>query len=99
MFFSARRRSIGPRLYRITRPQQVQRGRFGKIRAMPERREGAILGVDVGGTKLAAGHVVGREVVASVEHATPRTSAGDLIASLEAAVGELREKAGPPVAI
>ena len=32
---------------------------------MPERREGAILGVDVGGTKLAAGHVVGREVVAS----------------------------------
>ena len=66
---------------------------------MPERREGAILGVDVGGTKLAVGHVVGREVVASVEHPTPLTSMGELIAALEAGVKELSERSGPPIAI
>src|SRR5690242_7346321 len=66
---------------------------------MPETRDGAILGVDVGGTKLAVGHVVGREVVASVEHPTPRTSTDDLIAALEAAVDEVSAESGPPVAI
>jgi glucokinase len=66
---------------------------------MPERREGAILGVDVGGTKLAVGHVVGRDVVASVQHPTPKTNARDLIAALEAAVNELSERAGPALAI
>jgi glucokinase len=66
---------------------------------MPERPEGAILGVDVGGTKLAVGHVVGREVVASVQHPTPRTNAADVIAGLEAAINELRERCGPPIAI
>src|SRR4051794_38902030 len=66
---------------------------------MPETPEGAILGVDVGGTKLAVGHVVGREVVASVEHQTPLTSTADLIAALEAAVDEVTARSGTPVAI
>src|SRR3954470_16997455 len=66
---------------------------------MPERRKGAILGVDVGGTKLAVGHVVGREVVASIERPTPLTSADELVVALEAGVKELSEKAGPPIAI
>src|SRR3954453_15342843 len=66
---------------------------------MPERPEGAILGVDVGGTKLAAGHVVGREVAASVERPTPLSSARDLIECLEGVVGDLEKQAGPPVAI
>src|SRR5437764_617209 len=63
---------------------------------MPETPEGAILGVDVGGTKLAVGHVVGREVVASVEHPTPLTSTADLIAALEAAVDEVTARSGTP---
>src|SRR4051794_32425648 len=66
---------------------------------MPETPEGAILGVDVGGTKLAVGHVVGREVVASVEHQTPLTSTADLIGALEAAVDEVTARSGTPVAI
>jgi glucokinase len=66
---------------------------------MAARPEGAILGVDVGGTKLAVGHVVGREVVASIEHPTPLASARELIECLEKVVGELSERSGAPVAI
>src|SRR6476469_4544302 len=66
---------------------------------MPERRDGPIIGVDVGGTKVAVGHVVGNEVVASVEHPTPLTSADDVIAAIEAGVDELTGKEGSPLAI
>ena len=58
-----------------------------------------IIGVDVGGTKVAVGHVVGREVVASVEHPTPLTSANDVIAAIEASVTELTGSEGSPLAI
>lgn len=66
---------------------------------MAERREGPIIGVDVGGTKVAVGHVAGRELVASVEHPTPLTSAEDVIAAIEAGVSELTRRQGPPLAI
>jgi glucokinase len=66
---------------------------------MPQSGEGAILGVDVGGTKVAVGHVVGREVVTAVEHPTRLTSAKELIDGLEAAVGEVAARSGPPAAI
>jgi glucokinase len=66
---------------------------------MAQRHEGPIIGVDVGGTKVAVGHVVGREVVASVEHPTPLTNANDVIAAIEAGVAELTGREGAPLAI
>jgi glucokinase len=66
---------------------------------MPRSADETILGVDVGGTKVAVGRVVGREVVASVEHPTPLTNARDVIAAIETAVQEVVERSGPPAAI
>src|SRR4051794_41861546 len=96
MFFRARRRATG-RVYSASkRPESVRRRRFGKIRRMPGSGEGAIVGVDVGGTKVAVGHVVGREVVASVEHPTPLANAQDVIAAIEAGGAGLARRGGPP---
>jgi glucokinase len=61
--------------------------------------ERIVFGVDVGGTKVGVGHIVGREIAASVERPTPLTSAEDLIAGLEAAVDELSARTGPPAAM
>src|SRR5881275_317658 len=66
---------------------------------MPRSGDGAILGVDVGGTKVAVGQVVGREVTVSVEHPTVLSSMKDLIDGLEAGVEEVTAQTGPPVAI
>lgn len=66
---------------------------------MPADREPVVFGVDVGGTKVAVGQVVGREVAASVAHPTPLSSTEHLIAGLEHAVEELSERTGRPEAI
>jgi glucokinase len=58
-----------------------------------------VLGVDVGGTKVAVGAVAGREARQIVEHPTDTSSSGHLLDGIEAGVREVVEKVGEPVAI
>lgn len=59
----------------------------------------AVLGVDVGGTKLAVARVEGGRVLESVERPTAVSSARALLEGLEAAVGEVAGRGRPPAAI
>jgi glucokinase len=58
-----------------------------------------VLGVDVGGTKIAAGAVRGAEAYGRVEHATELSSTSALLDGLEATVREVMRTAGEPAAI
>lgn len=58
-----------------------------------------IIGVDVGGTKVAAAAVEAGEARHAVEHPTDLASADALLEGIEAAVGEVAAAAGPPEAI
>ena len=55
---------------------------------MSARHEGVVLGVDVGGTKLAVGQVVGNEVVSHVEHPTPLSSMKEFRAAFQCNDGD-----------
>jgi len=58
-----------------------------------------VLGVDVGGTKVAAGAVHGARVTERLERATAVSSTEALLDGLDQAVHELIASTGPPVAI
>jgi glucokinase len=57
--------------------------------------EPAVVGVDVGGTKVAAGRVSGSDVTDISERPTDLSSAAALVDELEAAVRDTIERAGP----
>jgi glucokinase len=59
----------------------------------------SVFGVDVGGTKVAAGAVVGTRIEESVEHPTELSSATALLDGIAGAVGELTERCGKPEAV
>ena len=61
--------------------------------------DGVMLGVDVGGTKVAAARVEGGRAHDRVEHPTDLDSAAELLDGIEAAVSEVVETAGAPAAI
>ena len=58
-----------------------------------------VIGVDVGGTKVAAAALSGREIIASVEHPTDLSGSGPLLDGIEGAVREVIEQAGEPSAV
>jgi len=58
-----------------------------------------VLGVDVGGTKVAVGAVWGREATEIVEHPTDTSGSEPLLDGIEAGVRELTAKVGEPAAI
>lgn len=58
-----------------------------------------VLGIDVGGTKVAVAQVAEGEVRDSVEHPTRLGSTDELLAGIEDAVGELTARTGPADAI
>jgi glucokinase len=58
-----------------------------------------VLGVDVGGTKIAVGAVRGAEAYHRIEHPTELSSTSALLDGLEAAVREVIRAAGEPAAI
>lgn len=66
---------------------------------MSEGPQGAVIGVDVGGTKVAAAVIDGVEIGARVEHPTDRTNAAELLEGIEHAVRELVGSEGPPAAV
>jgi glucokinase len=58
-----------------------------------------VLGVDVGGTKVAVGAVAGREATEIVEHPTDTSGSAPLLDGIEAGVREVVGKVGEPAAI
>jgi glucokinase len=58
-----------------------------------------VIGVDVGGTKVAAGIVDGASVDARVEHATDVSGPEQLLAGIEAVVAEVVAAVGPPAGV
>jgi glucokinase len=58
-----------------------------------------VLGVDVGGTKVAVGSVEGAHASHVIKHPTPLSSADDLLDGLEQAVREVIDRAGQPEAV
>jgi glucokinase len=58
-----------------------------------------VLGVDVGGTKVAVGAVVGTEAREVVEHPTDTSSSDHLLDGIEAGVREVAERVGEPAAV
>ena len=62
------------------------------------RDDRPVLGVDVGGTKVAVATLVGGEVAESVERPTDTDDAEQLLDGVEAAVAEVVERTGPPAA-
>ena len=69
----------------------------------PERvsdaAEPAVVGVDVGGTKVAAGRVVGARAVEIAERPTDLNSSAALLDEIEAAVRETIDRTGPVEAV
>lgn len=61
--------------------------------------EGPVIGVDVGGTKVAVGEVTEAGVRGRVEHPTDLSSSEAMLAGIEVAVGEVVSRTGPPAAI
>jgi glucokinase len=61
--------------------------------------ERLVLGVDVGGTKVAVGAVSGNEATEVIEHPTDTTGSEPLLAGIEAAVRGVSEKVGEPAAV
>ncbi len=86
-----RARMLTPRLHEAR--ADVENG------PMPERRQGVVIGVDVGGTKVAAAAVDGVEISSRVEHPTDRTDVGELLQGIAAAIREVSELAGAPAAV
>ena len=66
---------------------------------MSSPRQPLVFGVDLGGTKVAAGAVRGRRVEAALEQPTDRASSEALLAGLEAAVAGLEGRVGAPDAV
>lgn len=64
-----------------------------------EGAAGPVLGVDVGGTKVAVARVEGARAMSGFERATDISSAGALLDGVEAAVGELAAAVGRPAAV
>ena len=58
-----------------------------------------MLGVDVGGTKVAVGAVAGCEATEIVEHPTDTSGSAPLLDGIEAGVREVVGKVGEPAAI
>lgn len=59
----------------------------------------AVIGVDVGGTKVAAARIAGTEVLDAVQHPTDLSGSDALMAGIEAAIAEVAERSGQPDAI
>ena len=59
----------------------------------------AVIGVDVGGTKVAAARIAGTEVLDPVVHPTDLSGSDALMAGIEQAINEVAEASGSPDAI
>ena len=61
--------------------------------------EPAVIGVDVGGTKVAAARIAGTDVINPVQHPTDLSSSHALLAGIERAIAEVADRTGRPDAV
>jgi glucokinase len=66
---------------------------------VPEAADPAVIGVDVGGTKVAAARIAGTEVIEPVVHPTDLSGSDALMAGIEAAINEVAERSRAPQAV
>ena len=66
---------------------------------MAEAADPAVIGVDVGGTKVAAARIAGTEVIDPVVHPTDLSGSDALLAGIENAIGEVAAASGEPQAV
>ena len=66
---------------------------------MQDAADPAVIGVDVGGTKVAAARIAGTEVLSPVVHPTDLSGSDELMAGIEAAIREVADATGEPDAI
>lgn len=66
---------------------------------MGDAEDPAVIGVDVGGTKVAAARIAGTEVRDAVQHPTDLSGSDALMAGIEAAIAEVADRSGRPEAI
>ena len=66
---------------------------------MGAREDPAVIGVDVGGTKVAAARIAGTEVRDAVPHPSDLSGSAALMGGIEAAIAEVAEASGRPEAI
>jgi glucokinase len=66
---------------------------------VPANAQPPVVGVDVGGTKVAAAAVVGERPERLVEHPTDLRGSDELLAGIESAVHEVVDDGAPPAAI
>jgi glucokinase len=59
----------------------------------------AVIGVDVGGTKVAAARIAGTEVIEPVQHPTDLSGSDALMEGIVTAIREVADRAGEPAAI
>ena len=71
-------------------------GQNAAVSAVPAAN---IIGVDVGGTKVAVAQVAGTEARESLERPTDLSGPGPLLDGIEAAVREVTARTGPPAAV
>jgi glucokinase len=64
-----------------------------------EAADPAVIGVDVGGTKVAAARIAGTEVLDPVVHPTDLSGADALMAGIESAIREVADASGEPEAV
>ena len=66
---------------------------------MQDAADPAVIGVDVGGTKVAAARIAGTEALAPVVHPTDLSGSDALMAGIEAAIREVASATGEPEAV
>jgi glucokinase len=71
----------------------------GRMRSVAAASDPIVIGVDVGGTKVAAARIDGRDCVSGVERPTELGSSEDLVAQVESAVRKVIAAEGEPAAI
>jgi glucokinase len=69
------------------------------MRRVPAASDPIVIGVDVGGTKVAAARVEGRNCVSAIEHPTELGSPDALLDQIGAVVREVEKTQGRPVAV
>ncbi len=70
-----------------------------RMPSVPDSTDPNVIGVDVGGTKVAAALIAGRECVSAVERPTELGSSGELIEQIEAVVREVIDQTGEPAGV
>jgi glucokinase len=72
---------------------------YDRIRRVAGGGDQVVIGIDVGGTKVAAAHVSGREATCAVERPTDVSSGAAVVNGIAVAIEAVAAQSGPPAAL